>query len=80
MSLLQLKSTNEMKLRRRAMRYALKVYGKSLSPVSQAFIADRWLDGYKEAVRDVRKVVKKTEGPEHNVGAAVMDWTEEMPP
>lgn len=41
--------------------------------------AESWRAGYMAALKDVRAVVKKAGGPEHNVGADVMMWLEEQP-
>lgn len=79
MSVAQLRSINRARLRRRAVAYGKRVASKKAPAIAIAFVGDGWLDGYMAALDDVRKIIKKAGGPEHNVGSDVIEWAEEMP-
>ena len=82
MSVAQLRSINEARLRRRATAYGKRVTSKKAPAVAIAFVGDGWLDGYKAALDDVRKMSQAKDGADHTAagaGSAIMNWLEEMP-
>jgi hypothetical protein len=78
MSIEQLRSIRQSKLRRRAKAYGARVCGKNSHAVPIAFVGDVWIDGYNAAVADVRKIIKEAGGPEHTIGSEIIQWADEQ--
>lgn len=72
------KSIRQATLRRRAKAYGKRVTSNKAPPIAIAFVGDGWLDGYKAAIDDARKVMSAPGSMARTVNDIVA-WLEEQP-